>query len=659
MSWPFSHEFNEAIQNPKVTFADPDLRGGEPVLSATGLPLPRSGNFADVYQMRGADGREWAVKCFTRPVRGLAERYARISEALERANLPFSIEFKFLPEGIRVGGGWHPVVKMEWVEGLLLNQVVREATNKPQTLIALGQVWAKLSQRLREAGVAHADIQHGNVLLAPGARAGAYGLKLIDYDGMWVPALASAPSAESGHPSFQHPARAATQTYSPDLDRFPLLVVATALRGLIVVGETLWDKYDNGDNLLFTESDFKHPKKSKLIRELWQTGDPGMHALVGRLAVACAAPFSQTPWLDEIAPGGEPIPLDRSAHQAATMALGISAPVPVRPPLPRPPVSAAEVKKTEPRAHPQPPARPEPKPLPVAPSRIAVAVSPVTKNRKPPERKPGEVLDLEIAPGVKMAFCWIPPGRAQLGAPAAEQQELAQVLWGGERQAWMNAEITTFRPNFITSGFWLGKYAVTQQEWASVTGENPSVFNGTNPNGAKGLGTARFPVENVNFHECQDFIRRLNERVVFAQKALGAPGRFAIPHENEWEYACRGGLGNERPFHFGAALNGEQANVDGTLAWGMPGKRGFKLGRTAPVGSYAKAHPHPWGLCDMHGNVSEWCENLYAAKEEAVRVARGGDWDSAPWQCRSANRLRADARIAGPGLRVCVRLGDL
>ncbi|HEY1189268.1 MAG TPA: hypothetical protein VGE74_16570, partial [Gemmata sp.] len=302
MSWPLSHEFNEAIQNPKVAFADPDLRDGEVVVGATGLPLPRSGNFADVYQMRGADGRDWAIKCFTRPVAGLGDRYAKISTALERAGLPFAVGFKFLTEGIRVGGVWRPIVMMEWVEGLLLNQVVRDAAGKPATLGALGQMWAKLCKRLREAGLAHADLQHGNVLLVPGSRAGAYGLKLIDYDGVWVPALANTPSGESGHPSFQHPARAATRAYSPDVDRFPHLVVATALRGLAVAGPALWEKYDNGDNLLFGEEDYKRPAASKAMQELWQLEDPGVQALVGRLAIACGKPLPQTPWLDQIAP---------------------------------------------------------------------------------------------------------------------------------------------------------------------------------------------------------------------------------------------------------------------------------------------------------------------------------------------------------------------
>ena len=145
------------------------------------------------------------MKCFTRPVVGLAERYAKVSEALKEANLPFAVGFSFLAEGILVNGVWRPVVKMEWVEGLLLNQVIRENAGKPAILSAFGQMWVKLCKRLRETGITHADLQHGNVLLVPGSRPGAYGLKLIDYDGMYVSALANQPSGEVGHPSYQHP----------------------------------------------------------------------------------------------------------------------------------------------------------------------------------------------------------------------------------------------------------------------------------------------------------------------------------------------------------------------------------------------------------------------------------------------------------------------
>jgi WD40 repeat protein len=324
MNWPLPQDFNEAVQNPSIAFADPDLKGGQPVVGPRGLPLPRSGNFADVYQIRGADGRDWAIKCFTRPVVGLDARYAKIDDALTRANLPFSIKFNFLAEGIRARGQWQPALKMEWVEGLLLNQVVRENKDRPAILAALGQMWSRLCKRLRDAGIAHADLQHGNVILVPGSRPGAFGLKLIDYDGMYVPALANSPSGESGHPNFQHPDRAAGRVYSPDLDRFPHLVIATALKGLECCGPALWDKYDTGDNLLFVEDDFRKPSGSELMRSLWDSGHPAVQALVGRLAVACVKPIPQTPWLDVVAPDGQPLPLDAARTREASAALGFA-----------------------------------------------------------------------------------------------------------------------------------------------------------------------------------------------------------------------------------------------------------------------------------------------------------------------------------------------
>ena len=326
MNWPLPQDFNEAVQNPATAFADPDLKSGQAVVGPTGLPLPRSGNFADVYQVRAANNRDWAVKCFTRPVTGLEQRYQKVDEALRKAGLPFTIGFTFLTEGVFVHGKWTPAVKMEWIDGLQLNQVVRDQAGSRKVLDALGQMWSRLCKKLREAGIAHADLQHGNVLLVAGAKPGSYGLKLIDYDGMYVPSLANTPSGESGHPNFQHPLRAVKQVYSPDLDRFPHLAIATALKGLAVLGPTLWERYDTGDNLLFTEDDFRNPAASPLLKELWQTNEPSLQALVGHLAIACGKPIPQTPWLDQIAPEGVPIPLNPDQARNAAAALGVLPP---------------------------------------------------------------------------------------------------------------------------------------------------------------------------------------------------------------------------------------------------------------------------------------------------------------------------------------------
>ena len=131
-----------------------------------------------------------------------------ISRHLSQAKLPFMVDFTYLEQGIRVAGRWYPVLKMQWVEGLTLNQFVGKYVDKPAMLEVLLQVWGRMATWLRSAEVGHCDLQHGNILLVPGANANSLALKLIDYDGMWVPALAGTKSGEVGHPSLPAPAAA-------------------------------------------------------------------------------------------------------------------------------------------------------------------------------------------------------------------------------------------------------------------------------------------------------------------------------------------------------------------------------------------------------------------------------------------------------------------
>jgi hypothetical protein len=327
MGWPMSQDYNEAIQSPARNFADPDLRRGAAVVSALGLPLPCSGNFADVYQVRGPDGARWAVKCFTREVPGLHERYAAISTHLRRAKLPFTVDFTYLDQGIRVAGHWFPVLKMQWVEGLTLKQFVARAADKPATLEGLLHIWARMGQQLRAAGVAHGDLQHGNVLLVRDANSLA--LKLVDYDGMWVPALAGSTSGEVGHPAYQHPQRLREGTYSPDVDRFPLLLVATALRALMVGGRALWERYDNGDNMLFKEADLREPKQSALVQELLHLDDPATAALLVPLLRSLWGGLATAPPLEEVMDGPTRQPAPPPPVAAALPVAPTEAPAPV------------------------------------------------------------------------------------------------------------------------------------------------------------------------------------------------------------------------------------------------------------------------------------------------------------------------------------------
>jgi len=329
MNWPTSQDYNEAVQNAGTNIADPDLKKGEATVNAIGLPVPRSGNFADVYQFKGADGTMWAVKCFTRRVEGLQERYLNINQYLQKARLPFTVGFNYLEEGIRVRGQWFPLLKMEWVEGFTLNEFVKQNADKPSYLHGLMQMWAKLTAKLRDANIAHADLQHGNVLLVPGNTPSKLGLKLIDYDGMWVPPLADHHSGEVGHPNFQHPSRLKDRLFNADVDRFPHLVIAAALRATLVGGKRFWEKFDNGDNLLFRENDLRQPEKAPIFKSLWELNDKVLRTLVGHIALASKAPLRKTPWLDDLLLDEETQQLSRSQEDQVVAMLGVSKPTAV------------------------------------------------------------------------------------------------------------------------------------------------------------------------------------------------------------------------------------------------------------------------------------------------------------------------------------------
>ena len=266
-----------------------------------------------------------------------------------------------------------------------------------------------------------------------------------------------------------------------------------------------------------------------------------------------------------------------------------------------------------------------------------------------------------------MTFCWVPAGDCQLGSPKAERDAVLIDLKETKEPDWLLAESEERRGKFSTKGFWMGKYEVTQAEWTAImkgvafNGEDigtPSYFRagGAEADKVKGIDTSRFPVETVSWEQCQEFVKRSNAHGGIV-KAFGKPGKFALPHEDQWEYACRGGLGYNRPFYWGASLNGSQANSDGKYPFGTS-EKGNYFQRTCAVdetngGSYPV---HPWGLCHMHGNVWEWCENTY--DQTNSRVLRGGSWIYYSWNCRAAYRVgnAPGRRFFGNGCRVVLSL---
>jgi formylglycine-generating enzyme required for sulfatase activity len=196
----------------------------------------------------------------------------------------------------------------------------------------------------------------------------------------------------------------------------------------------------------------------------------------------------------------------------------------------------------------------------------------------------GEERDWEIAPGVKMTFCWCPPREFLMGSPETDEDRL-------DNEDQFKVHVT------LTKGFWMAKTQVTQAQWQTVMGSNPSYEKGGN-----------FPVENVSWDDTQDFLAKLNTSIVSDDG-----GKMVLPTEAQWEYACRvGELG-----HYSEGMTDQVANSHGkTLSEGAKN---------------ANARI----LHFFHGNFWEWCDDWYndelrggvdprGADSGAYRVVRGG-----------------------------------
>ncbi len=279
--WPSMVDYQEAVQSPPSAFTSYELRCGTPVANKLGMPRPISGTFASVYEL-ASGGRRWAVKCFLRNIPDLHQRYAKISEHLKNCRwLRYFATFEYQDKGILVQGKSFPLVKMEWVEGYPLNTFIEQNLSRRRVLAKLKKTWVKLLGDLRSAHIAHGDLQHGNVLVRPNGD-----LRLIDYDGMWVPALAGEGSNETGHPDYQDPRRT-QKDFHAGVDEFSDAVIQIAICA-VIRDKSLWDKYNNGDNLLFRLRDFLDPQSSPLITDLRALGDPEIEEKLEFVLNACA-----------------------------------------------------------------------------------------------------------------------------------------------------------------------------------------------------------------------------------------------------------------------------------------------------------------------------------------------------------------------------------
>ena len=255
----------------------------------------------------------------------------------------------------------------------------------------------------------------------------------------------------------------------------------------------------------------------------------------------------------------------------------------------------------------------------VVPRAVAEEKSAASVGEKTPS--PPKEITVDLGNGVKLDMVLIPAGEFMMGSP---KEVIEDELKSHAGDQWDKRHLPGEGPQHkvrITKPFYLGKYLVTQEQWQTVMNSNPSYFKGP-----------KNPVEMVSWDDCQQFLGKLN-----AKPAAGA-GKYQLPTEAQWEYACRAGSKTKYCFGNDASKLGEYAWYDENSG-----------NKTHPVG---EKKPNTWGLYDMYGNVWEWCQDWWkdgcygdlqvddptGAATGSSRVVRGGGWFNSARLCRSANR---------------------
>ncbi len=295
MHYPSLAEYSDALQlSLGIASSDPLLGRGTLRSRGPGQPIVRSGNFALTFEVV-ADGRSYAVRCFHKPSDSLQARYAAIGSYLRRIRSTCFVAFEFQPSGITTESGTYPIVRMDWAHGQTLAAFVAAHRADSDLLQQLRMSLRGVSRELRRHGIAHGDIQPTNVIVESATQ-----LRLIDYDGMFVPQLAGLQSMELGQRNFQHSGRRGRH-FDASLDAFSFSLLDLTLHALSRRPE-LWEQSDSdADAFILRAADIADPAASPAFSLLASV--PELEQRVRNLAAICAAAFEQVPTFEDFLEG--------------------------------------------------------------------------------------------------------------------------------------------------------------------------------------------------------------------------------------------------------------------------------------------------------------------------------------------------------------------
>jgi hypothetical protein len=287
MPYPQIVEYNDAVQNPAQAFIDSELKQGLVEENNLGLPHVLSGGFALTYTL-STSRKKYAVRCFKREIPSIEQKYNAISKKLRSLSNGYFVNFDFQKPGIKVRQSTFPIVKMDWVEGDPLYVWLDKNFDNAPALQKARADFSAMAAFLEREGIAHGDIQNGNVMLSNGA------VKLIDYDGMFVPGMPKGNGSETGHRHFQHPNREASN-FGPTMDRFSFIALDLSLQA-IIENKALYKKFrEGGETIVFKANDFDDPQSSEIFRLL--LGEPKLRDQARNFAAICEADIAAVPTL--------------------------------------------------------------------------------------------------------------------------------------------------------------------------------------------------------------------------------------------------------------------------------------------------------------------------------------------------------------------------
>ena len=264
MQYPLISEYLAAIRDAKDNLDK--LSHLVPVLDKYGEPYRSSGAFAVVFKMKDEQtGKCYALKCFTEEQEGRAEAYRKIAEELEFVDSPYITSVKYLEKELFVDSNCEneefPVLLMDWIEGETMETYVAANYTDNHAMAMLCYRFCKMAAWLRSQSFAHGDIKPDNIMVRPDGT-----LTLVDYDGMFVPAMKGQKSPTIGTKDFSHPLRT-IDDFDETIDDFALASIALSLKA-ISLDYSLLQTYGASDRLLFSAADYLDLSKSKTFTAL-------------------------------------------------------------------------------------------------------------------------------------------------------------------------------------------------------------------------------------------------------------------------------------------------------------------------------------------------------------------------------------------------------